>query len=101
MEDGANSNETPLRTKNEMIEETGPVNLVDISINETTTIEYLGTVEKVIDSMAIVKAHTDGEYRVLDEGAVIVTESRKLVGTVSSHISVHLTLSDIGDFWSC
>jgi H/ACA ribonucleoprotein complex non-core subunit NAF1 len=92
MEDGINSNETPLRTKNETVEEIGPVNLIDISISETTAIEYLGTVEKVMDSIAIVKAHTSGEYRVLDEGTVIVTETRKLVGTVSSYISTYLTL---------
>lgn len=57
--------------------------LTDISINDDTVIEYLGNVERVMDSVAIVVAHTGGEYRVLDEGGVLVTEARKVLGTVS------------------
>lgn len=84
-EDGGNTKDigaTGLRTKNEVAEELGPVNLIDISITDQTVIEYLGTVERVMESVAIVRAHTNGEYRILDEGGVIVTESRSLVGTV-------------------
>jgi hypothetical protein len=84
-EDGGNTKDigaTGLRTKNEVAEELGPVNLIDISITDQTVIEYLGTVERVMESVAIVRAHTNGEYRILDEGGVIITESRSLVGTV-------------------
>lgn len=75
-----------LRTKNEVVEELGPVSLSEISITSQTVIEYLGTVEKVMEPVAIVRAHTGGEYRILDQGGVIVTENRKLVGTVSGHL---------------
>jgi hypothetical protein len=82
-EDGAAPKTGGLRTKNEIVEETGRVGLTDISINDDTVIEYLGTVERVMDAVAIVVAHTGGEYRVLDEGGVLVTETRKVIGTVS------------------
>src|SRR2546423_8754496 len=84
-EDGGNTKDigaTGLRTKNEVAEELGPVHLSEVSITDQTVIEYLGTVERVMESVAIVRAHTDGEYRILDEGGVIVTESRIPVGTV-------------------
>jgi len=84
-EDGGNTKDigaTGLRTKNEVAEELGPVHLSDVSITDQTVIEYLGTVERVMESVAIVRAHTDGEYRILDEGGVIVTENRIPVGTV-------------------
>jgi hypothetical protein len=85
-EDGMASKDTGtagLRTKNEIVEELGPVSLSEVSVTSQTVIEYLGTVEKVMESVAIVRAHTGGEYRILDEGGVIVTESRNVVGTVT------------------
>jgi hypothetical protein len=85
-EDGMASKDTGttgLRTKNEIVQEFGPVSLSEVSVTSQTVIEYLGTVEKVMDSVAIVRAHTGGEYRILDEGGVIVTESRNVVGTVT------------------
>lgn len=72
-----------MRTKNEVVEEIHRVNLMDISISETTPVEPLGIIEKVMDSIAIVKAHTGGEYRILDEGTFVFTDTRKVVGTVS------------------
>jgi hypothetical protein len=81
-EDGAAPKTGGLRTKNEIVEEPGRVGLTDISINDDTVIEYLGTVERIMDAVAIVVAHTGGEYRVLDEGGVLVTETRKVLGTV-------------------
>lgn len=82
-DEGAAAKQAGMRTKNEVVEEMKPVNLMDISISETTHIELLGTVEKVLDSIAIVKAHMDGQYQILDEGAFVFTETRKVVGTVS------------------
>jgi hypothetical protein len=83
MEEGAIGKEAPARSRNEIIEEMGPIKLADDSINETTAIECLGIVEKIMGSIAIVKAHTGGEYRILDEGAMVVTDARKIIGTVS------------------
>jgi H/ACA ribonucleoprotein complex non-core subunit NAF1 len=89
-DEGAVTKQGGMRTKNEVVEEINPVNLMDISISETTHIELLGTIEKVLDSIAIVKAHTDGEYQILDEGAFVFTETRKVVGTVSPSSRVFL-----------
>ena len=82
MEDVALTKQAGMRTKNEVMEDNGPIKLTDISIGATTPVENLGTVEKVMNSIAIVKAHTDGEYRILDEGAFGLTEARQIVGTV-------------------
>jgi H/ACA ribonucleoprotein complex non-core subunit NAF1 len=89
-DEGAVTKQGGMRTKNEVVEEIKPVNLMDVSIGETTHIELLGTVEKVLDSIAIVKAYTDGEYRILDEGAFVFNETRKVVGTVSPSSRVFL-----------
>jgi len=64
------------------VEDLGPLNLPNVAINENAVIERLGTTEKMMGTVAIVKAHTGGEYRVLDEGAVVVTETRNVVGVV-------------------
>ena len=50
----------------------------------------LGTVEKVMDSIAIVKAHTGGEYRILDEGTFVLTDARQIVGTVRTSTGTFL-----------
>lgn len=76
-----------VRTKNEVNAETGPVDLNNITIPDNARLEKLGVVERLIDWTAIVKAHTDGEYRVLDEGGLVVNESRQLIGTVRSSCS--------------
>jgi hypothetical protein len=99
-EDGIASKTGGMRTKNEIVQETGLAGLADVSVNEDTAIEYLGVVERVMDSVAIVVAHTGGEYRVLDEGGVLVTETRKIMGTVS----IESELSNVLDFrnvWTC
>jgi hypothetical protein len=91
-EDGMTSKDTGnagLRTKNEIVEELGPVSLSEISVTGETVIEYLGVVEKIMESVAIVRAHTGGEYRILDQGGVIVTESRHVVGTVTFPWGIH------------
>ena len=82
IEDVAPTKEAGMRTKNEVMEDNGPIKLTDISIDATSPVENLGTVEKVMNSIAIIKAHTDGEYRILDEGAFGLTEARQIVGTV-------------------
>jgi len=73
-----------VRTKNEVNAETGPIDLNNITVPDNAPLEKLGVVERLIDWTAIVKAHTDGEYRVLDEGGLVVNESRQLIGTVRS-----------------
>jgi len=75
-----------MRTKNEVTDDTGPIDLGHVSIGSFTTIETLGTVECLIESIATVKANITGYYRVLDEGSIIVTDSREVVGMVTLHL---------------
>jgi hypothetical protein len=84
MEDVVAGKATGARTKNEVNEDMGPVKVEHTSIEEGTAMELLGLVEKVMDTVAIIRANTNGEYRVLDEGALVVTDARKIVGTVIS-----------------
>lgn len=85
------------------MEDLGPVDIPNVSINENAVIERLGTTEKIMGTVAIVRAHTGGEYRVLDEGAVVVTETRNVVGVVHllqyycayvGRYQIHLALSN-------
>ena len=64
------------------MEDLGPVNLSNLYIDNNAVIERLGTIENIMGPIVIVRAHTGGEYRVLDEGAVVVTETREAVGLV-------------------
>lgn len=101
-EDVSPMKQTGMRTKNEVVEDNAPIKLMDISIGPTTPIERLGTVEKVMDSIAIIKAHTDGEYRILDEGAFVLTDARQTVGTVrTNNQNFSDFYLDIRNFWSC
>jgi H/ACA ribonucleoprotein complex non-core subunit NAF1 len=94
MEEGATGKCAGLRTKNEVNEDTGPVNVEHIALDESTSIDALGLVEKVMDAVVVIKAHTNGDYRVLDEGGLIVTEQREIVGTVFSFTVTELTVLD-------
>jgi len=81
-EDGATIKEAK-RTKNEIVDELNPINLSNISVSENAAIECLGIVEKCMDSVLVVRADTAGEFRVLDEGSIVVTGTRSTVGRVS------------------
>src|SRR5579859_1182702 len=60
-DDGLPQESTFVRTKNEVIEELGPVSLEDTEITDSTAIESLGVVESVVDGVDIVRAQTDEE----------------------------------------
>jgi len=66
----------------EPIEESGPIDLTNVTIDPYSPLECLGTVERLLDCLAIVKAQTDGEYRVLTEGSLVLSQARALVGVV-------------------
>lgn len=83
LEDGSSAQLTGIRTRNEAVEDLGPIDVADLAIHENAKIEMLGTIEKVMGAVAIVRAHTGGEYRVLDEGAVVVTDTRDVLGVVT------------------
>jgi hypothetical protein len=82
-----NTQSAMIKTRNEVNADFGPVNLEDISIAEDALIERLGSIEQLMGTMAIIKAHVDGEYRVLDEGGIVVTENRFPIGTVYPHFA--------------
>jgi H/ACA ribonucleoprotein complex non-core subunit NAF1 len=82
-EDESLSKKPALKTAHETVEEPGPVDLTNVTVNPDAPLECLGTVETLLDSLAIIKAQTDGEYRILSEGSLVLSESRALVGTVS------------------
>jgi hypothetical protein len=84
-EDPATLKETR-RTRNEIVDELNVVNLANISVSEDAVIESLGCVESLMDSVLVVRAGTAGEIRVLDEGSVIVNETRSIVGRVSNRL---------------
>jgi hypothetical protein len=88
LEDGAATKSNGVRTKNESSGDMGPINLEDVSVDSSTTIERLGTTERIMDTVAIVRAHIGGEYRILDEGAIVVTETRQLIGVVRVQLSL-------------
>jgi H/ACA ribonucleoprotein complex non-core subunit NAF1 len=70
-----------LRTKNEIPEEVIPK--PDVTITPEMRIEELGNVESVVESIALIKAKTSGEYRVLESGSVLCLEDRSVIGVVA------------------
>lgn len=81
-EDESASKKNALKTAHETIEESGPVDLTNVTVDPNAPLQCLGTIERLMDSLAIVKAQTDGEYCVLSEGSLALSESRALVGAV-------------------
>jgi H/ACA ribonucleoprotein complex non-core subunit NAF1 len=90
---------TGIRTKHETSIDMEPVDLSHVSINPSAAIEQLGVVEKKMGAVVIVRAYTDGEYRVLDEGAIVVTESREIFGTVFCFWRFS-DIPDLRDIWT-
>jgi hypothetical protein len=81
-EEGLVSKKNALKTANETIEESGPIDLTNVAVDPNAPLECLGTIERLLDSLAIVKAQTGGEYRILNEGSFVLSEYRALVGVV-------------------
>lgn len=82
-EDGDRSAPGPLRTKNEVPEEEVKVERPAIDITDSIKIEPLGFVDSIVGVMVLIKATTSGNQRVLSEGSLLVTEDRKVVGTIA------------------
>ena len=70
-----------LRTKNEVPDQVIPK--PDVIITEDMSIEELGSVDAIVDSILLIKAKTTGEYRVLDSGSVLCLGDRSVIGVVS------------------
>lgn len=81
---GKGTSGAQLRTKNEVPEEVIP--RPDVTITEDMPIEELGAIEHVVETTALIKAITPGEYQVLDSGSVLCTSSRVVVGAIAETI---------------
>jgi rRNA processing protein Gar1 len=67
------------RTANEQIAKfTKP----DVTVTPDMAIAELGTVEKVVEQQALVRAKTSGQYRVLEVGSVLCLQDRTVLGSV-------------------
>ena len=69
------------RTANEVKEDRIPK--PNVQITEETKITFLGTVERAVENMALIKASTSGEYQVLESGSVLCNEKREVIGAVA------------------
>lgn len=70
-----------LRTKNEVPEVVVPK--PDVTITPEMEIVNVGVIETIVDNIALIKARTSGEYRVLESGSVLCLEDRSIIGVVA------------------
>lgn len=52
------------------------------SVESSETIELIGEVLSIIDSVVVVKSYEHGQYKVLDTDSLFVLEDRKVLGLV-------------------
>ncbi|KAK0946934.1 hypothetical protein LTR29_001516 [Friedmanniomyces endolithicus] len=69
------------RTQNEVKVNIIPTPNVTVTANDQITL--LGTVERAVESMILVKGATPGEYQVLESGSVLCTAGRRVFGVVA------------------
>ncbi|EME42117.1 hypothetical protein DOTSEDRAFT_174961, partial [Dothistroma septosporum NZE10] len=69
------------RTANETKEEVVPK--PDVQVTEDMNITYLGTVDRTVENMVLIKGATSGDYQVLESGSVLCNEKREVVGAVA------------------
>lgn len=81
---GKASGSGQLKTKNELPQEVIPK--PDVTITPETKLEELGVVEHIVENIMLVKAFTTGEYQVLDNGSVLCTADRVVIGAVAETI---------------
>lgn len=81
---GKGSSSAQVRTKNEVTEEAIP--RPDVTITPEMKIEELGSIEHIVEGIALVVGITTGEYQVLDTGSVLCTAERGVIGVVGETI---------------
>ncbi|TKA74085.1 hypothetical protein B0A55_05226 [Friedmanniomyces simplex] len=69
------------RTQNEVKEFVVPK--PDVVVTEDMKITLLGSIERAVESMILIKGATPGEYQVLESGSVLCTEDREVIGAVA------------------
>ncbi|KAG8629601.1 hypothetical protein KVT40_003466 [Elsinoe batatas] len=87
-EDGQNNagggNKSGLMTKNEKADEI--IAKPDINLTPDMRIVPLGLVELSVDNIAVIKAFTSGEFRVVESGSALCLEDRTIIGAVMEAI---------------
>ncbi|KAK5115725.1 hypothetical protein LTR62_000814 [Meristemomyces frigidus] len=76
---GAGADHQP-RTQNEQKEQVVPK--PDVVVTEDMKITELGSVERAVENMLLIKGFTPGEYQVLESGSVLCNEKREVIGVV-------------------
>ena len=69
------------RTANEVKEDVVPK--PDVVVTEDMKITHLGNVDRIVESMVLIKAVTPGEFQVLESGSVLCNEKREVIGAVA------------------
>jgi H/ACA ribonucleoprotein complex non-core subunit NAF1 len=54
----------------------------NVTVTPDMAITPVGTIEKVVELQAMVRANTSGSYRVLDTGSVLCLQDRSVIGSV-------------------
>lgn len=83
-EDGAGEGKTVSdvpHTLNEKPEEVVPK--PQVTITADMQIETLGSVQTLVENLALIKANISGEYQVLESGSVLCLEDRSVIGVIS------------------
>ena len=70
-----------VRTLNEKPDEI--VEKPNITVTTDMKIEELGSVENLVDNLALIKANISGEYQVLETGSVICLEDKTVIGVIA------------------
>ena len=55
----------------------------DVKITEDMKITPLGTIDRIVENMALIKGATPGEYQVLESGSVLCNAAREVIGAVT------------------
>ena len=81
-EEGKNKNtgDHQPRTANEVKEEVVPK--PDVVVTEDMKTTFLGTVDRTVGNLVVIKGATPGEYQVLESGSVLCNENREVIGAV-------------------
>ncbi|VEU23398.1 DEKNAAC104712 [Brettanomyces naardenensis] len=79
-EESGDENEGPIRSKNEVLDESAPSLPLDFSIGADVPIKYLGNVTGIVERNVLIQSSTSAEYQVLKEGAILCLEDRSPLG---------------------
>lgn len=93
-EDGDKVPKGPIKTQNEL---DATFTKPDINITPEMTVVELGSIDNIVGNLALVKAKTSGEFRVLESGSLLCLADRTVVGEVFEPLGrVHAPMYSVG-----